>query len=515
MKIKLKPIEDQVVVLVGATSGIGLETAMYLVERQARVVIVGRSQDGLNQALEQVRAHAAASYMAQSHGSNGNDMFRHMTGEGGEYISSERNSPEYVMEDQVVALEGDITNFDQMRAVAEQTIQRFGRFDTWVNVAAVSEYALFEDTSPEEFRRIIDVNLVGHAYAAMAALPYLKQQASGALISVVSIAGRVPIPYQSAYNASKHGLLGMVETLRMEMEHSGIPVSITAILPASIDTPMFDKARTKLGVAPAPIPPVYDSRMVAKAITYAATHPVRELTVGDAAHMITFVRRVAPSLASSYMSATGFRQQRTSELKSPTDPDNMFEHIAGYNEVSGTNPPKRVMGVINPLTWLQTHPRARLAMYSGLMAGLGALIGWRAVKARQTRHAKLSYRIPKAYEQISKQAGKTARKAIKNAGDAVMSSPVVTRVPMLRRRSTMERTAGALAGAAATFWAAIMTFLPMRRRSLPQRVQRSVKRMGEKAWERQAKMMRKMDMPDKIKNAAGKIPRIERREKVA
>lgn len=467
MKPKLRPIHDQVAVLVGANSGIGLETAMTMAEKGARVVIVGRSQEGLNEALERVRSHAEASRIERMYDTNGGRRAA-TAAESSAFASTEMGgAPVATMEDQVIALEGDITDFEQMRSVAEQVVQRFGRIDTWVNVAAVSEWALFEDTSPDEFRRIIEVNLIGQAYGAMAALPYLRQQRGGALIFVSSVAGRVPIPYQSAYNASKHGLIGLIETLRLELKHTDAPVSVTNIVPASMNTPLFDKARTKLGVEPDPIPPIYDAKMVAKAITYAATHPVRELIVGDAGYMLTFMRRLAPTMTSNFMGATGFRQQRSSEPKSAQAPDNLYEHISGYNKVSGDYG-ERTMRVA-PLTWLSTHPRARAAIYGGLLALLGGLVGWQIVKERAQRRRSWRYRLPRQARMISKQVRVSAGKALHNAGDAIAGMPYVSDLPMFHRQQTMpQKIGGTLSG----FWAAFLALLPFRRRqkTLPQRI---------------------------------------------
>lgn len=472
MKPKLKPIKNQVVVLAGATSGIGLETAFHMVEKGAQVVIVGRNQEGLNEAVDRVRAHAQASrltrgnggYLPRAHGGA-------IVAEGTDVVSAESGGAPYMTEEeQVMGLEADITNFEQIRGVAEQVMQRMGRIDTWVNVAAVSEWALFEDTSPDEFRRIIDVNLVGQAYGAMAALPYLKQQQGGALIFVSSMAGKVPVPYQSAYNASKHGLVGLAETLRMEMQHTGVPISVTAILPSSINTPLFDKARTKLGVEPDPMRPIYDTKLAARAITHAATHPVRELIVGDAGYVMTFIRRLSPALSNRYMSAAGFRQQHSNQPKSAQAPDNLYQHISGYESAEGEY--THNVSRFSPLTWLSIHPRVRMAIYGSILTGLGLLAGTRILEARRRRRS-WRYQLPrqarKAYHQFNKSAGK----ALSNTGSTIMALPILSRIPMFQHRpSFFERVGSAVSG----FLAAAISVLPFinRRKSVGQRLRDSV-----------------------------------------
>jgi NAD(P)-dependent dehydrogenase (short-subunit alcohol dehydrogenase family) len=458
MKINLKPIQEQVVVLFGATSGIGLMTAMKMAEKGARVVIVGRSQDGLNEALTQVRQHVENVRMTQSHTNGQNDWMQVGTTSGmdaaematGTYPSmgtgtagipggaASTHGAAFTMEDSVLALEADITNWEQVKGVADQVVQRFGRIDTWVNLAAVSEWALFEDTNPEEFQRIIQVNLVGQAYGAMAALPHLRQQDGSSLIFVSSMAGRVPLPYQSAYSASKHGLLGLTETLRQEMKHTMTPVSVSAILPTSVNTPLFNKARTRLGVEPEPMSPVYDTSMAAKAIIYAATHPVRELVVGDAGYMVNFMKRVAPTITNNVVSARGFRQQRSNEPKSAEAPDNLYEHVSGYNQVSGLIEPQTRS--FSPITWLSTHPRVRLGIWAGLISAVGFFTGWRIVKARVERRRSLSYRT---------------RKFLSDAGAAIISLPLISSLPMFQRKNFLAR---------------VVDLLPHRRKTLVSRV---------------------------------------------
>ena len=464
MKPKLKPINEQVVVLLGATSGIGLETAFQMVEKGATVVIVGRSQEGLNDALDQVRSHAEASRMAISRGRNGHTQLGVIGDESGQFASEVTSATMTEIPDQVIGLEADVTNFEQIRSVAEQVVQRFGRLDTWVNLAAVSEWALFEDTTPDEFHRIIEVNLLGQAYGAMAALPYLKQQGGGALIFVSSMEGRVPIPYHSAYNASKHGILGLAETLRQEVKHTGVPVSITAILPASINTPLFEKSRTKMGVEPEPLPPVYGVRMAAKAIVFAAEHPARELIVGDAGYMMNFMRRLAPTLTNNFMGASGFRMQRSNEPKSAQAPDNLYQHISGFEQAQGEHMAKP----FSVITWFSTHPKARMALYGTLLAGAGALVGWRVVSIRNQRRS-WRYQLPRRARKFYKEASKTTGKVFQDASKAFVAMPVVSNLPGIRQRSFMDRMASSFVG----WWAALTSLsLPFisRRRSFTQRV---------------------------------------------
>ncbi len=240
--MKLKPIEQQVVVLFGASSGIGREAALQFAARGAKVVAVARRRSALESLAEDIRLRGGI----------------------------------------CVPLVAEATDFAQVKGVADDAAKRFGRIDTWVQVASVSLYAPFEEHEPEEFRRIIDVNLVGAAYGALAALPHLKASGGGALIMITSVEAVQAIPFHAAYAASKHGLRAMTEVIRMELAAEGAPVSVTNIMPASINTPFFEVAKTKLGVKPRGVPPVYEPDVVARAILFASEHPARDLAAGGA-----------------------------------------------------------------------------------------------------------------------------------------------------------------------------------------------------------------------------------------
>jgi NAD(P)-dependent dehydrogenase (short-subunit alcohol dehydrogenase family) len=335
--MQLKPISEQVVVVCGASSGIGREAALQFARRGARVVVSARSREGLDSLVEEIR------------------------GAGGK----------------AVAVPADVSDFNQVKAVADAAVEHFGRLDTWVHLAAVSLYATLEQTTPEEFRQVIDVNLTGQAYGAMAALPHLKREGRGALIHISSVEARRSLPYQSAYAASKHGVEGMVEALRMELKHEGWPISVTNIMPASINTPFFDKARTKLGVKPKGVPPIYQPQIVVDAILYAAENPTRDLIVGGAGKAITLMQHLSPSLADFLIGLTAFRAQRTRQPKSADSPSNLFGPVDGFNRVEGDFGKRSLKH--SAYNWVAQSPGAKRAL-AGTALGLVALLAVRAVR---------------------------------------------------------------------------------------------------------------------------------------
>ena len=164
----------------------------------------------------------------------------------------------------------------RLTRIADTALREFGRIDTWVNNAAVSMYGRIMDLSIEDMRRQMDVNYWGQVYGSRTAVQHLRRE-GGALINVGSALSDRAIPLQGGYCAAKHALKAFTDTLRMELEEQGIPIAVTLVKPASIDTPFFEKARTYLGVEPQPVPPVYAPEVVADVILHAAQHPLREL----------------------------------------------------------------------------------------------------------------------------------------------------------------------------------------------------------------------------------------------
>jgi len=333
MRMRLKPIDEQVVVLMGASSGIGRETALRFARRGAKVVVSARGEEGLDSLVEEIRD------------------------EGGE----------------ATMVLADTSECDQVKAVADRAVEEYGTLDTWVHLAAVGLFATFEETTPEEFARVVDVNLMGQVYGAMAALPHLKQEGKGALIHISSVEAKRSFPFHSAYGASKHGIDGFLEALRVELKHEGWPIGVTQVMPGTINTPFFDKGRTKLGVKAVGVPPIYEPKTVADIILYAAEHPARDLVSGGAAQALILNQRLSPRLLDAVLSTrAGFSPQKTEEPRSEDDPDNLYGPIEGHDTAkNGFRALSRSL-----YNWLQRHPTLkRVAAAGTAMALLGALRG--------------------------------------------------------------------------------------------------------------------------------------------
>lgn len=335
MQPRLRPISEQVVVVFGASSGIGRETARRFAAAGARVVVSARSAEGLASLVEEILAA------------------------GGDALS----------------VPADVSSADEVEGVAQAAVERFGRIDTWVHTAAVLLSARFEDTTPEEFQQVVEINLLGQAYGAMAAIPRLRQAGGGALILVSSVEAARPMPYHSAYAASKHGIHGFAQALRLELEHDGAPISVTEVMPASINTPLFTKGRTKLGVKPMGMPPIYPPELVAQNLLRAAEHPEREIIVGGSGQVMLSGQRLSPRLMDAMLKRTAFSAQRTDEPRSQEAPNNLYGPMPEYDRVEGDF--SRQAALMKPSTLLQDGVGGALgAMAVGalLTIGVGMLL---------------------------------------------------------------------------------------------------------------------------------------------
>jgi NAD(P)-dependent dehydrogenase (short-subunit alcohol dehydrogenase family) len=338
MAIKLKKLSDQVIVITGASSGIGLVTARLAAKRGARVVLNARNEEALRQVTDKINA------------------------EGGDAI--------YVV--------GDVGKFEDVQKLAEEAIRHFGGFDTWVNNAGVSIYGPVLEQSLEDQRRLFDTNYWGMVHGSTAACAYLRTR-GGALINVGSVLSDIAIPVQGTYCASKHAVKGYTDALRLELEEEGAPVSVTLIKPSAIDTPYTRHAKNLMPVEPLNPPPVYAPDLVAEAILHCAEHPERDLYVGGGGKVLVEAGHIAPRLTDKALEAMMFDIQKSDRQKPADRPDSLYAPIADGEERGGY--PGHV-AESSVYTKASKHPLITGSLIAGL--GLAVLAAWRSVSANHS-----------------------------------------------------------------------------------------------------------------------------------
>ncbi len=321
----LKDVGDQTIVITGASSGIGLATARLAAARGARVVLAARSADGLRTAADRLRER------------------------GGE----------------VATVVADVASEHDVRHVAEIALHRFGGFDTWINNAAVSIYGQLGRVPLEDQRRVFETNYWGVVHGSLVALEHLKHR-GGAIVNVGSILSERAFPLQAAYSASKHAIKGFTDALRMEVLADGVPVSVTLIKPAGIDTPYAEHAANYLPRRPRNPPPMYAPEVVAKAILHAAEHPLREVTVGGSGRLLETLDRWLPGLTDAVMARLLPRTQQSREPASEAGPDGLYAAAGDGRERSGRD---HFVFERSAYTWAALNPSV-VAMGLAVLAGI-------------------------------------------------------------------------------------------------------------------------------------------------
>ncbi|HEV2801183.1 MAG TPA: SDR family oxidoreductase [Pyrinomonadaceae bacterium] len=343
MGIKLKRLEEQVLVITGASSGIGLATARMAAKRGARLVLAARSENALRQLTEEIKA------------------------QGGDAV--------YVV--------ADVGKQDDVRAIARKAVESFGGFDTWVNNAGIGMYGRLEKVAIEDMRKLFETNLWGLIYGSLEAVRHLRQR-GGALVNVGSTVSERAIPLQGIYSASKHAVKGFTDALRMELEDVGAPISVSLVKPGAIDTPFTTNAKNYLDREPHHVPPVYAAEVVAETILYCAENAVRDVFAGGGGKMNAALGQRAPRLADYYMESmviSGTKSDRPPRPREQNGLDRPSENLTERGNYEGH------VARTSLYTKASLHPVACVA----LLVGAGALVAALLPSANSNGGTRRSY----------------------------------------------------------------------------------------------------------------------------
>jgi NAD(P)-dependent dehydrogenase (short-subunit alcohol dehydrogenase family) len=332
--------QPQVVVVTGASGGIGRASAQAFGARGAKVALLARGELGLHGAAKEVKAAGGTA----------------------------------------LPIPVDTADYEQIERAAERVEHELGPIDVWVNVAFTSVFAPFTQINPEEYKRVTEVSYLGYVYATRVALDRMLPRNQGAIVQVGSALAYRGIPLQSAYCGAKHAIQGFHDSLRCELLHDKSNVHVTMVQMPAVNTPQFSWVLSRLPNHAQPVPPIYQPEVAAKAVVYAADHPRRrEYWVGGTTVGTLIANKFAPGILDRYLARTGYQSQQTDQPRHPDQPVNLWEPADG--------PQGRDFGTHGIFDAESTSRSYQLwaSQHHGLLAAVGAgaatLIGLLAARA--------------------------------------------------------------------------------------------------------------------------------------
>jgi NAD(P)-dependent dehydrogenase (short-subunit alcohol dehydrogenase family) len=321
---------SEVVVITGASAGVGRATARVFARKGARIGLLARGRDGLEGAVRDVEAAGG----------------------------------------RALALPTDVANASEVEAAAEIVEEEFGPIDIWINNAMVSVFSPVKETTADEYRRVTEVTYLGVVYGTLAALKRMLPRDRGSIIQVGSALAYRGIPLQSAYCAAKHAIQGFHDSLRSELIHDRSRVRVTTVQLPALNTPQFSWVKTRLPGKPQPVPPIFQPEVAARAIVDAVHSGRREIYVGWPTVMAIVGDKIAPGLLDHYLAEVGYEAQQMSEPVEANRQDNLWEPVPGDHGAHGEFDSRARL--VSLQAWATTHRRLLAVTAIGLITGAAA-----------------------------------------------------------------------------------------------------------------------------------------------
>jgi NAD(P)-dependent dehydrogenase (short-subunit alcohol dehydrogenase family) len=317
-------VEPMIVVITGASAGVGRATARAFAADGWDVALLARGDAGLEAAAAEVRSAGG----------------------------------------RALPIPLDVADADAVEAAAERVENELGPIDVWVNDAMESVFAPVDEITPDEYRRVTEVNYLGYVHGTLAALKRMKARDRGVIVQVGSALAYRSIPLQAAYCASKHAIVGFTDSLRSELIHDRSHVRVTAVHLPAVNTPQFGWVRSRLPRRAQPVPPIFEPEVPARAILHVAKHPRRELFVGMSTLEAVWGQKFVPGILDWYLGKTGFNSQQTGTAR-PDRPDNLDRPLDAEHDHGAHGRFDR-----RARDW---SPALELSLHRGLVAGVGAI----------------------------------------------------------------------------------------------------------------------------------------------
>jgi NADP-dependent 3-hydroxy acid dehydrogenase YdfG len=346
---KKKSVKPEVVVVTGASAGLGRAIARHFGEHGASVGLLARGVEGLEAAKSEIEAAGG----------------------------------------RALVLPTDVADAKAVEAAAAAVEEHFGPIDIWVNNAMASVFSPVREMEAEEYKRVTEVTYLGVVYGTLSALRRMLPRDRGTIVQIGSALAYRSIPLQSAYCAAKHAIAGFTDSLRCELIHDQSKVRITMVQMPALNTPQFGWVKSRLQYKAQPVPPIFQPELGARAAYWAAHHDRREIYVAAPTVEAIVGNKIAPGLLDHYLGHNGYESQQTAEPEDPNRPNNLWSPVPGDHGAHGTF---GALAHAHSYELWTSFNRKWIAAACGITAGIGSYLAYRSRNRQSQSMVKKAFR---------------------------------------------------------------------------------------------------------------------------